>query len=248
MIGALLAAAAQLFDDGNAAHLAGDPARAVAAYEAVLAEGIRSPELETNLGAAYLRQGRRGLAALHFERALALAPGDDDARADLNEVRRTNVDKLEGAEEQGPAEILIRVLAPLPGGPAAFALLGAWSLLWALVALMALRPASLAGAPLGALAIGCLVLSALGGAVVAGSAAARAIAARRAVVVAAAAPAREGPTAKSASTFEVHEGTAVSIEDAAAGFARIKLANGLTGWVEAGALERVVPEGWGWRG
>src|SRR5476651_761846 len=110
-------------------------ARAVSAYEALLAEGVRSPELETNLGAAYLRQGRRGPAALHFERALVLAPGDEDARADLQDLRRTNVDKLEGGNDQGPAEIFIRLLAPLPGGVAAVALALFWTLGWALLAL-----------------------------------------------------------------------------------------------------------------
>jgi len=95
---ALLVAAAeppgtQLFADANAAYLSGDMSRAVAAWEALVSEGVAATELETNLGAAYLRQGKRGLAALHFERALFLDPGDDDARADLIELRRGNVDR-----------------------------------------------------------------------------------------------------------------------------------------------------------
>ena len=90
LLAALLAAEAggvQLFADANAAYLSGDVSRAVAAYEALVSEGVASTELETNLGAAYLRQGKRGLAVLHFERALFLEPGDDDARVDLVEVR-----------------------------------------------------------------------------------------------------------------------------------------------------------------
>src|SRR5258708_6246695 len=90
LLAALLVAQAgsQLFADANAAYLSGDLPRAIVSYEALVAEGITSPELETNLGAAYLRQGRRGPAALHFERALFLDSSDDDARADLVEVRR----------------------------------------------------------------------------------------------------------------------------------------------------------------
>ena len=103
----------QLFSDANAAYLSGDLARASASYEALVAEGMTSSELETNLGAAWLRQGKRGLAALHFERALVLDPGDDDARADLLEVRRGNVDKLEGESEEGEAghDVLLQVKA-----------------------------------------------------------------------------------------------------------------------------------------
>lgn len=234
----------QLFHDGNAAYLAGDAGRAVASYEALLAEGLESPELETNLGAAYLRQGKRGQAALHLERALALAPGDDDARYDLGELRRTNVDKLEGGEEQGPAEILVRLTSPLPGPTAALALVVFWSLAWAFAALSAARPRKLAGTPLGTAAIGCFVIAAICAAVAAGSSAGRKLSLRRAVVVAPAAAAHEGPNAKSKSPFEVHEGTAVSIEETLSGFSRIKLANGLTGWVDASALERVVPQRW----
>ncbi|HWT86167.1 MAG TPA: tetratricopeptide repeat protein, partial [Myxococcales bacterium] len=117
---ALLVAAAeppgtQLFADANAAYLSGDVSRAVASWEALVSEGVAATELETNLGAAYLRQGKRGLAALHFERALFLDPGDDDARADLIELRRGNVDRLEGEGEEGGTETVARLLRPLPG-------------------------------------------------------------------------------------------------------------------------------------
>ena len=81
-------------------------------------------------------------------------------------------------------------------------------------------------------------------AVTVGSAAAHRLTLRRAVVVALAAPAREGPSDRAASHFEVHEGTALRIEDEDQGFRRVKLANGLTGWVPATAVEPVVPPGW----
>lgn len=229
-----------LFDQANAAYLSGDTSRAVAGYEALLEEGLVSPELETNLGAAYLRQGKRGLAALHLERALFLDPSDDDARADLLEVRRGNVDKLEGEPDEGGAEAISRVLAPLPGRAAAVALGALWSLGWALVALNILRPrARLAGS-----AIACFVVAGAAALVTAGSAAAHRLTLHRAVVVAQAAAAREGPSDRAASHFEVHEGTALRVEDEDQGFRRVKLANGLTGWVPTAAVELVVPRGW----
>jgi SH3-like domain-containing protein len=73
------------------------------------------------------------------------------------------------------------------------------------------------------------------------------LALQRAVVIARSAPAREGPNDKSASHFEVHEGTTVRVEDEQGGFRRIKLANGLTGWVEDSAVDLVVPPGWAGR-
>ena len=117
-----------LFAEANAAFLSGDLARATALYQALLAEGVASPELEANLGAVLQRQGKHGQAALHFERALYLSPSDDDARADLLEVRKGDVDRLEGEADETGAEAASRILSPLPGSEAAIALVVLWSL------------------------------------------------------------------------------------------------------------------------
>jgi len=248
LLALLLAAAeppgAQLFADGNAAYLEGDVPRAVAAYEALASEGVLSPQLETNLAAAYLRQGKRGLCALHLERALFLDSSDDDARADLIEVRRGNVDKLEGELQDSGADALAGLLAPLPGGAAALALLLFWSAAWILLGLRVVR-----GGPhwAGASAAVCFALALVAALFTWGAATGRKLALQRAVVVAPSAPAREGPSEKNASHFEVHEGTTVRVEDEEDGFRRIKLANGLVGWVPASSVALVVPPGWAGR-
>ena len=247
LLAILLAADApgtQLFADANAAYLSGDLARAVASYEALVAEGVASPTLETNLGAAYLRQGKRGQAALHFERALFLDPGDDDARADLVEVRRGNVDKLEGEGDEAGGETLARVLLPLPGWTAAALLFAFWCAAWFLLALRLFRPE----VPWVAVAAGiAFALALLSGGITWGAATGRQMALQRAVVVAQSTPAREGPAEKSISHFEVHEGTTVRVEDQEGDYRRVKLANGLTGWIPSSAIEWVVPPGWAGR-
>ena len=244
---ALLLAApadAQLFSDANAAFLSGDLARAIASYEALVSEGMVSPELETNLGTAYLRQGKRGLAALHYERALFLDPGDDDARVNLTEVRRGNVDKLEGEAEDGGMEALARALAPLPGPTAALLLFLLWDVAWVLLGVRLFFPEKKwAGAAAGAV-FGAAGLAAV---ITWGAATGRSLALQRAVIVAQSAPAREGPGDKSVSHFEIHEGTTVRVEDEEGQFKRVKLANGLVGWVPNPSLELVVPPGWAGR-
>jgi hypothetical protein len=248
MLAALLALAeprgTQLFADANAAYLSGDLSRAIAAYEALVSEGIASSELETNLGAAYLRQGKRGLAALHFERALFLDPGDDDARADLLELRRGNVDRLEGDADEGAGGPLVRLLAPLPGGGAAVGLFALWTAAWVLLGVRLLR----GGPRWVTLASAASFAGALCSALVAwGAAAGRDMVLQRAVVVAPSVPAREGPAERSISRFEVHEGTTVRVDDEESGFRRVKLTNGLTGWVPSPSVELVVPPGWAGR-
>jgi SH3 domain-containing protein len=248
LVAFLLAAAEppgeQLFADANAAYLSGDLSRAIATWEALVSEGLASTELETNLGAGYLRQGKRGLAALHFERALFLEPGDDDARADLIELRRGNVDRLEGEAEEGGTETVARLLRPLPGFAAAAMLVIVWSAGWVLLAVRLIR-----GGPRSAslASLACFAGAFLSALVTWGAAAGRQMALERAVVLAPSVPAREGPGEKSASRFEIHEGTTVRVEDEEPGFRRVKLANGLTGWVPTSAVELVVPPGWAGR-
>jgi hypothetical protein len=244
MIALLLVAQAQLFSDANAASLSGDVPRAISAYEALVSEGVASTTLETNLGAAYLREGKRGLAALHFERALFLDAGDDDARADLTELRRGNVDKLEGESDEGGTETLARVLAPLPGGTAAILFLFTWMAGWTLFGLRIFQPGKRA---LGAWAIVSFAVAGICALVTWGAAEGRKLALQRAVVVAPSVAAREGPQEKAVSHFEIHEGTTVRVEDEEGAFRRVKLANGLTGWVPSGAVELVVPPGWAGR-
>ncbi|HET9555314.1 MAG TPA: SH3 domain-containing protein, partial [Anaeromyxobacteraceae bacterium] len=58
-----------------------------------------------------------------------------------------------------------------------------------------------------------------------------------AVVVTKVAPVREGPQRTLKSAFDLHEGTFVRVLEARGDLARVKLDNGLTGWVASADLE-----------
>ena len=62
----------------------------------------RRPILEFNLGDAYFRKGAVGPAIWAFERALALDPGDEDARYNAEQARKLATarahDKIEGED------------------------------------------------------------------------------------------------------------------------------------------------------
>jgi len=85
----------------NAAYLTGDLSRAIAAYEALVSEGIASTELETNLGAAYLRP-QAAVAQADIDATLAKAQwidrstvawktGPTDGRmAEFSHLRKTH--------------------------------------------------------------------------------------------------------------------------------------------------------------
>lgn len=215
----------------NAAYLAGDLDAAAAGYQALLADGFEGAALHLNLGNALLRLGQRGRAVASFERALRLDPGDADARANLALARAGNVDRVVGGEETSAARALVE---RTPAWPTAVTLGACWALVWGLLAAR-LRAAGTARALLAAGA-----LAALAGALGAGALlAAKAADARTpaAVVIAEASGVREGPELALKPAFELHAGTRLRLLERRGEAARVRLANGLEGWIRAGDLE-----------
>jgi hypothetical protein len=225
-------AAAQL-ESANAAYLAGDAAAAARSYAELLARGHESAALHVNLGNALWRAGQRGRAIASYRRALRLDPRDGDARSHLELARGANVDRLVG--EPG-RPFLARVAERTPDGTAAAAFALPWAALWTALALRT-RAGRRRRAPLGAAAAAAALLAGAGGLLLA----ARVEERQRevAVVVAPVSPVRDGPEAALRPAFELHEGTAVHVLEVRGEAVRVRLDNGLEGWVRARDVERV---------
>ena len=109
--GAEAAAAARSYD-------AGDYEAAAAGYRRLLAapEGLDRAALHYNLGNAEYRAGRLGYAMLHWERALAMRPGDGDARANVALARDVLDRRLTDAAAGGdPDTFLLELLGSMQG-------------------------------------------------------------------------------------------------------------------------------------
>lgn len=78
--------------EAAAAYQSGDYVGAAALYEAMLVEGIVSPGLYVNLGAAYYQQGDLGQSLLNYRRAHRLDPRDTDAAAMIARIRSERID------------------------------------------------------------------------------------------------------------------------------------------------------------
>lgn len=217
------------FEAAGQAYLSGDFEAAAGGYQRLLDEGWESAPLHANLGNAQLRLGRRGLAVASYARALRVDPGDGDARANLALAQAENVDRVLGGASP---PLLARAVARLPSGPATAAFAVPWLALWLALAARRLLPRARR-------LLGALALAAAMGVIVAGGAlAARAaqLGAAEAVVVAPVTPAREGPDPVLKPAFELHEGTIVRVLEVRGPAARVRLANGLEGWIAADAL------------
>jgi tetratricopeptide (TPR) repeat protein len=215
----------------TALYLAGDHDGAARAWRALVDEGWESVGLHYDLGNALLRLGFRGRAIASYQRALQLDPGDADAQANLELARAQNVDRLVG-ESQPPLHV--RILARTPERAALLVFGGAWSALWLLLWLRG-RGSRSARGWLGPAALLAALLAIGGGALLVGKAAERR--SPSAVVIAPASPVREGPSRTLKAAFELHEGTMVRVLEAQGDLARVRLVNGLEGWVASADLE-----------
>jgi tetratricopeptide (TPR) repeat protein len=231
---AVLAAAgdpAARFAEANRLQAEGDFAAAARAYEALAGEGLESPALHVNLGAARLRSGRRGAAIASFERALRLDPRDADARADLAAARAGDADRLAPGPERS---FLARVAERTPDGWAAAAFAVPWAALFAALALRRRAPPR-ARPGLGAAAAAAALLSAGGAALLAARAAERREAV--AIVIAPEAAVREGPEEALRPALRAREGEAVRLLEARGDARRVRLASGYEGWMSGRDLE-----------
>ena len=222
------------FRRGNEAFLKGDFAGAVLAYEQVVALGVVSEHLYYNLGNAYYKQGALGPAIYNYERALEVDPsgaGADDARYNLDAAqeaaRRKAEDRLVGAET---VPFWIRVVAPFSTGTLSWVFLVLYLALFAaLITLRFLTPGFLrvslwvltAFLLLGAAASGSL----LGGRLYLTTRVERAIVLPDTLAV------HEGPDANYQTTFTVHAGLKVRITERDQDWVKVRLQNGLEGWV-----------------
>lgn len=241
---------------GNDAYLRGDYPAAIAAYEQIDRQQVASPELTFNLGDAYYRRGELGRAIWSWERTLTLDPEHDDARYNLAQARKvvaTRVnDKLEGADRD-PA--WMRLVGQLTASTETWLFV---ALYLSFFAALFLRLRARRAHPRdegnqgnqgnqgneeghlsawGALAAILGVAAALAGALVVGRVAMDRV--PFGVVLPDQVAVKEGADPNYKTSFEVHAGLRVRLLERDQDWVRVRLANGLEGWVRDGDVGRL---------
>jgi tetratricopeptide (TPR) repeat protein len=209
------------------------------------AEGFRSLlrfrfadwRLEYNLANTEYKRGRLGEAILHYERAHRLQPSDADVVANLAIARGKIRDVVEVDDPPG----LLSAFRSVQDGvgveaQALMALAGVWVVAaivtWCASRVHGFTPGWCWALAAAILATGLVALSWR-------ASWARLQGTPRAVILKPSIEALAGPALNNASMFTLHEGTTVTIESEREGWLQIALPNGLTGWVEQDAAERI---------
>jgi tetratricopeptide (TPR) repeat protein len=235
------AAGAQAIDQawkrGNDATFKGDYDTALAAYTELDRQGIVSADLFYNLGVAHYRKGDLGRAIWSFERAVGLDPDAEDARFNLTQARklaaRRATDKLEGTERD---PLWIRAVTALPTSTQTWVFLVLYLGCFALLFIRR-RAAEDHRAPLGAAA----ALLGVGAAVMGLMLFGRATLDRLpfGIVLPAEVAVKEGADPNYRTSFDVHAGLKVRLFDQEHDWVRVRLANGLEGWVPDDSVGRL---------
>ena len=222
----------------NKAYSAGSYTTAADLYNKVVSAGYEAPELYYNLGNTYFKMNDYAHAILWYERAMRLAPGNEDIDFNLNVANTKISDKIE------PLPVLfykrwfnallqlfsvdtwagIGVLLFLAG------LLG--GALYLTSRILVLRKAGFWSAS------GFILLS-LFALLMAWSSNSFTKSASEAIIFAPTITVKSSPDEKSTDLFVVHEGTKVRLLDNINGWFEIRIANGSVGWLPLTSLEKI---------
>lgn len=191
-------------------------------------EGYSAPALY-NLGNAYARSGKPGLAVLNYERARLLDPNDPDLEANLRHVRES------AGLPQAPRSNFDRIAGSL--NPHLVAWLGVLGLLTAGFSTLArVGQKTHRGKLLAATLLGIALL----GASIANAVALWPIM-HQAVVITASTPVRVSPVTTEEPLFVLPEAAIVAMRGEHEGFILVQTQAGRSGWVPAANLARIVP-------
>jgi tetratricopeptide (TPR) repeat protein len=226
----------QAYDRALKDYYAGRYQVAIAGFERLVAIPMRHEDLYYNLGCAYFREGKLGPAIFNFERARALDPSADDAAFNLETAKQAAAsrakDVLKGVAEQS---LWVRAVTVFRQNTWTVVFLAVW---WAtLLILIAVRRVRPGPAKAGLIAAAAFVglLSLVSGGMLAGRLYLKQ-GTESAVVLPDILAVQEGPSADTKKLFSLHAGFRVSIRGKSGAWSRIRLTNGLEGWVSRGHL------------
>jgi hypothetical protein len=228
----------QIWESANRSYTVGDYPQAIAAYDSIRTQGYASARLYFNLGNAYYKDSRIGRAILYYNKALRLAPSDDNIRHNLAVANTFVRDRIETVPEFF-VKTWARQLMVAAGGDTWTVLflvfLGialALTLVYLFAVRLGLRKAGFYGAAAS-------LLLAAGSAGFASIQRKKLLHPDQAVIMLTAAPVKSEPNNAGRDMFILHEGTLVRVVGETGDWREIVVADGNSGWIDVRSIELI---------
>lgn len=211
-------------------------AEAAEQYEMLAEQGVRDGALSYNLGNAYFKSGRLGLAILNYERALRRMPGDPDAKTNLEFANSLKADVVERPNMPSYIAWMVDLYQALdPGHCAAFLSLAFLVLGVALsVLILGLWPRLRVPAIYAVVVSGFFVMVSAGALFGKISSSANR---ESAIVLVPSSDVRSGPGDTNPQLVEIHEGLKVIVIGTRDEWLQVTLPNEITGWIRTEHVE-----------
>lgn len=228
------------FKRGNDSYFHAKYPEAIEAYEQVVALGVRSADLYYNLGNAYLKSNQLGPAIFNYERALSLQADAEDIAYNLNTAReaakKLGEDRLVGVEAVPSWQKFVK---PLSLSLVTWLFIGFYLALFTLLIAVRYAPPGFLRVVVITL-LGFIALFALSSGAVLGGKLYLEERVKEVVVLPNQLQVKEGPDLNFTTLFTIHAGLKARLVERDQDWLRIRLQNGLEGWVrdrDVGRLE-----------
>ena len=219
----------KLYSIATDAYKAKNYQQAIDAYQKLISDGYRNAAVYYNLGNSYYKTDRTSQAILNYERALRLAPSDEDIRFNLKLANQKTVDHIVPV-----SQLLIVskwqsfVTSQCSRTWAIYSIVCIWLALIAFAVYLFVSSARRAGFYAGAgLVIFCLFFFYLSY-----TQSQAENGASQAILTAPNTYIKSAPDASGTDLFIIHEGVKLNILDRVGDWSKVRLADGKVGWVQ----------------
>ncbi|HRG87378.1 MAG TPA: tetratricopeptide repeat protein [Chitinophagales bacterium] len=225
----------ELYNEASVLYKANQFTEAAAVYEKITAQGYRSAEVYYNLGNCYYKMHNTGKAILNYERALKLAPDDEDIAHNLKLAQLTTIDRVQPVPQLAIVTKWNNLLHSFSSkGWAVFALVLVWlSLILFAIYLFVSRKGVVL---FFTITVFLLSLVSVGLGV---KQAHTEDDSGTAILMVANVNVKSAPDESATDIFTIHEGIKLYLCDRVGNWNKIRLADGKVGWVEKNLFEKI---------
>lgn len=238
VVGAMAQTSTERWEAGNKAYIEGNYNKAIEEYTAILDGGEYSMKLYYNLANAYFKTGANGKAILYYNKALRIAPSQEDIRHNLALAEAQTKDRIAVI----PEFFLNRWLRTMRNSMSctawsvlslvSFGILLAFALLFLLASRIRWRKVGFYGALCGFILFVALTSFAV-------SSRNDMLSHDEAIVMGTAISVKSSPDRSATDLFVLHEGTKVEVLTEVDEWVEVVIADGKKGWTERKNIEEI---------